>query len=293
MSSSREPGPAAGRGAPDSGAGARSGYLTKLTIISTLGGLLFGYDTGVISGALLYMKDDLQAHHHHRGRVVVTACCSPAPPSGRCSAASSPTSSAARARCWSAAGCSSGRRALRAPSRRTLAVMMVARIILGFGVGAAAATVPLYLAEMAPADRRGRMVTINELMIVIGQLLAFIINADPRPDHPRPARLAVDARRRRDPRRRALVGMRLPARLTALVRGARAPHEDAARAELQPQPRRGRRPSTGSSPSTPSGISPRTRARRPATCGSSPGCAGSSGSGAAWPRCSRLPGSTP
>jgi major inositol transporter-like SP family MFS transporter len=44
-------------------------------------------------------------------------------------------------------------------------------------VGAASATVPLFLAEMAPAYRRGRMVTINELMIVTGQLLAFAINA--------------------------------------------------------------------------------------------------------------------
>ena len=56
-------------------------------------------------------------------------------------------------------------------------VMLVARIILGLGVGAAAATCPLFLAEMAPADRRGRMVTINELMIVTGQMLAFIMNA--------------------------------------------------------------------------------------------------------------------
>jgi len=45
-------------------------FLTRLTIISTLGGLLFGYDTGVIAGALLYMRDDLGLTSVTEGAVV-------------------------------------------------------------------------------------------------------------------------------------------------------------------------------------------------------------------------------
>nr|WP_304437562.1 MFS transporter [Propionispora sp. 2/2-37] len=45
------------------------------------------------------------------------------------------------------------------------------------GVGSASVTVPTYLVEMSPAEHRGRMVTQNELMIVTGQFLGFLINA--------------------------------------------------------------------------------------------------------------------
>jgi major inositol transporter-like SP family MFS transporter len=149
--------------------------LTRLTVISTLGGLLFGYDTGVISGALLYMRDDL-AMSTSQEAWVVSALLFPGAAfgallGGRISDALGRKKSLLVCAVIFLVG------ALACAVAPTVGFMVAARILLGFGVGAAAVACPLYLAEMAPAERRGRMVTINELMIVTGQMLAFAINA--------------------------------------------------------------------------------------------------------------------
>lgn len=80
-------------------------FLIKLTVISTLGGLLFGYDTGVISGALLYMKDDL-ALSTTQEALVVSALLFPGAALGPCSAESWRMRWAAKEAFWSAPDCS-------------------------------------------------------------------------------------------------------------------------------------------------------------------------------------------
>lgn len=148
--------------------------FTKLVIIfATLGGLLFGYDTGVIAGALLFMKTELQLTPFTVGLVtssLLFGAAFGALISGRLSD-------------------KIGRRKIILILALTFIIgeigsscsldvthMVFFRVILGFGVGGVAAVVPVYIAEMAPANRRGQLVTLQELMIVTGQLIAYISN---------------------------------------------------------------------------------------------------------------------
>ena len=155
---------------------APSALMRRLTVISTFGGLLFGYDTGVINGALSYMAqpDQLNLNAYTEGLV-----------------ASSLLFGAALGSI--AGGFFSDRHGRRkhiiylavlffittlgctfAPD---VSVMVGFRFLLGLAVGGASVAVPTYLAEMSPAEIRGRIVTQNELMIVTGQFLAFVFNA--------------------------------------------------------------------------------------------------------------------
>ncbi|MEU0170094.1 sugar porter family MFS transporter [Streptomyces iakyrus] len=168
------PTPASATGATDGMPPEVSRRLRIITIIATFGGLLFGYDTGVINGALPYMTEDLGLTPVTEGMVtssLLLGAALGAVTGGRLSDARGRRRAILLLAVLFFAG------ALGCTLAPTTEVMIAARFVLGLAVGGASVTVPVYLAEVSPAERRGALVTRNELMIVSGQLLAFTSNA--------------------------------------------------------------------------------------------------------------------
>lgn len=140
---------------------------------AALGGLLFGYDTGSISGAILFIEKQLSLNSWQQGAVVssvllgaILGAITIGPFSDRF-----------------------GRRKLLmftsvlffvgalgsglAPEFWTL---IITRVVLGLAVGAASALIPTYLAELAPVAKRGMMSGLFQLMVMTGLLLAYLLN---------------------------------------------------------------------------------------------------------------------
>src|SRR5436305_10166175 len=139
-----------------------------------LGGLLFGYDTGVISGALLFIPNTFKLTPFVQGAVVaglLLGAMIGAAFAGRLS------DHVGRRRLIIAAAVIFTGGALLAAFAPTVGILIAARFIIGLAVGSAALVVPLYLAEIAPANIRGKITSLNQLMIVGGILAAFIVNA--------------------------------------------------------------------------------------------------------------------
>lgn len=149
-------------------------FLSTVVLVSTFGGLLFGYDTGVINGALPYMSDDFKLTAFTEGlitSVLLLGAAMGAIFGGRLSDRIGRRKNILFLSILffiSTMGCTLSPNVIG---------MVIFRFLLGMAVGGASVAVPTFIAEMSPSDRRGRMVTRNELMIVSGQLLAFVFNA--------------------------------------------------------------------------------------------------------------------
>lgn len=166
--------PAAPATLPPLGDGPHRRRLGLVSVVACLGGLLFGYDTGVINGALLPMTEELGLTEITQGVAtssLVFAAAIGALVGGRVSDARGRRTTILALAILFFVG------ALVVVVAPSLEVLVVGRVLLGLAVGGASTVVPVYLAELAPHEIRGSLSGRNELAIVSGQLAAFVVNA--------------------------------------------------------------------------------------------------------------------
>jgi SP family sugar:H+ symporter-like MFS transporter len=146
----------------------------KVYFFGALGGVLFGYDTGVISGAILFIKKDFGVSAFVQGAIVASLLLGAmigAGVSGRLA------DRLGRRRLIMIAAVIFTLGALAAAAAPNPGLLVAARFVIGLAVGSAALVVPLYLSEIAPTEIRGAISSLNQLMIVAGILIAYLVNA--------------------------------------------------------------------------------------------------------------------
>lgn len=152
----------------------QSGYVTLVVTIAALGGLLFGYDQGVISGAVNF----LQSHFHMSSGM--TGFVSGAIPLGAmvgCLLAGFLSDKVGRKLVLFLASVLFIIGSISCAFTSSVAILVIGRLIGGLGVGMASTLVPLYISEIAPAWIRGRLVGSYQLAVASGMFIVYIINA--------------------------------------------------------------------------------------------------------------------
>lgn len=160
--------------ASSSGSGGNRRFVYVVTSVAALGGLLFGYDTGVISGALLFIGDDFQLNAFLEGFIVSSLLLGAVVGAGISGALSDRLG---RRTIILIAAVIFAVGAIGAALSPNVATLICFRAVLGLGVGAASALVPAYISESAPTDVRGSLSTLFQLAITVGILLAYLVNA--------------------------------------------------------------------------------------------------------------------
>ncbi|KQC34321.1 major facilitator transporter [Nonlabens sp. YIK11] len=150
-------------------------FLLLITAVSALGGLLFGYDTGVINGAQFYLSKHFDLDSAMKGWVVGSAllgCLIGAIAAGPLSIKfGRKYSLLISAVMFSISAYGSG---LPSFLPESVSLLVIFRIIGGLGIGIASMNAPMYIAEIAPNEIRGKMVTYYQLAIVIGFFVVFL-----------------------------------------------------------------------------------------------------------------------
>ncbi len=158
------------------------GYIVGISLISALGGYLFGFDFAVISGALPFLRTEFQLDVWWEGFLtgsLALGCMV------GCIIAGKLADQYGRRPGLIVAAVIFALSSVGMAFSGSLAVFVIMRFAAGIGVGMASMLSPMYIAEVSPAEMRGRNVSINQLTIVSGILITNVVNymlADTGPD---------------------------------------------------------------------------------------------------------------
>jgi sugar porter (SP) family MFS transporter len=150
-----------------------SPYLVLVAGSAAISGLLFGYDTAVINGALVYLRSEFHLTPFKTemvASVLLWGCAAGAAIAGYTS------DRYGRRAVLFVAGVLFCLSSLGSALPTHLWQLILARAVGGLAIGSASLIAPLYIAEIAPSNLRGRLVTLNQLAIVCGVLVAFVSN---------------------------------------------------------------------------------------------------------------------
>ena len=152
----------------------RNRRLLGVAAIAAIGGFLFGYDTGVIGGAMLFMQKDLGLHSHGQQQLTVAILLLGAIVGALIAGWSADRFSRRRTKIVS--GCVYVTGAVGCALALSYWQILAGRFWLGLAVGTASFVSPMYIAEMVPPRIRGATVSFNQLMVTLGILVAYIVD---------------------------------------------------------------------------------------------------------------------
>lgn len=148
-------------------------FVTLVSMIAALGGLLFGFDTAVVSGAIGFMQSRFHLNEVEVGWAVsslIIGCIAGAAFAGAASDRFGRKKTLIAAAVLFTAG------SLGSAIPDTFTGYIIARMIGGLGIGLTSTLCPLYNAEIAPAKYRGRLVALNQFAVVTGIFLVYFVN---------------------------------------------------------------------------------------------------------------------
>ena len=151
----------------------RKTYLYFVAVVAAVGGFIFGYDLSIIAGASLFLKEEFALSPFWLGFAVSSAVigCIIGPLAG-----GGLTDRWGRKKALYLCAILFGVSAIGTALPRTMLEFYIFRILGGMGVGLASIVSPMYIAEVAPARMRGRLVLVNQLAIVVGSLSSIIVS---------------------------------------------------------------------------------------------------------------------